>query len=184
MRDLLLFLRQSRGRWRYRGQTRPDFAIEPTEDQESVWDYPRPPRLERDGRRVEVRSGDVLVADSRRAIRVLETASPPTFYLPPDDVSREHLERASGTSICEWKGQADYWSLRLGERLIEKVAWSYAAPLEGFEAIADYFSFYPARVECRVDGQRVEPQPGGFYGGWVTAEIVGPFKGEPGTGAW
>ncbi|MGD8698857.1 MAG: DUF427 domain-containing protein [Gemmatimonadales bacterium] len=184
MRDLPAFLRQARDGWEYRGQKRPDFAVEPRAGQESVWDYPRPPRLERDRRRVEVRSGDILVADSERAFRILETASPPTFYLPPDDVNLQYLERSARSSLCEWKGRADYWNLIAGERRIEEAAWSYATPFEGFEAVAGFFSFYPAKLECYVDGQRVQPQPGGFYGGWVTPEIVGPYKGEPGTGGW
>ena len=170
--------------WEYRGQKRPPFALEPGRGQESVWDYPRPPALQRDGRRVEVRFGDAILADSRRTYRVLETASPPTFYIPPADVHVELLRPSAGASFCEWKGAARYWALRAEGSPGEAVAWSYPQPTAPFAPIAEYFSFYPARVECYVDGERVLPQGGGFYGGWVTREIVGPFKGEPGTGSW
>lgn len=170
--------------WRYYGQERPSFALSPLPGQESVWDYPRPPRLEPDARQVVVRAGGETVASSRRAVRVLETASPPTFYLHPDDVRRDLLIERPGTSACEWKGIARYWSVRAGGRVLEDVAWSYPHPLPGFEAIGDHLSFYPGRIECTVDGERVRPQPGGFYGGWITSEIVGPVKGEAGTGGW
>jgi uncharacterized protein (DUF427 family) len=177
-------MKRARDRWEYRGQRRPEFAERPGPGQESVWDYPRPPSIEPDGRRVEVRGGGLLLAESSRALRVLETASPPTFYLPFEDVKLEHLEPSSRSSRCEWKGRARYWSLRVGGRLIGEVAWDYPSPLAGYEGITEHLSFYPARVECRVGGGRVAPQPGGFYGGWITPEIVGPFKGAPGTGWW
>lgn len=170
--------------WEYRGQRRPPFADKPGAGRESVWDYPRPPRLEHDARRIEVRSGGRVLADSRRTYRVLETASPPTFYIPPEDVVVELLRPRPGGSVCEWKGTAIYWALQADNVAAEAIAWSYPDPMPGFAAIAGYFSFYPGRVESYVDGERVLPQPGGFYGGWVTGEIVGPFKGEPGTGHW
>lgn len=176
-------LRRAREKWANRGQTRPPFAVEPGPGQESVWDYPRPPRLVRDARIVEVRAGEILVARTRAAWRVLETASPPTFYLPPEDI-HARLEPARGGSFCEWKGQAAYWSVVAGDAVLENVAWSYPHPLEGFEAVAGYVSFYPGKIPCFVDGIRVTPQPGGFYGGWITPEIVGPFKGDPGTSGW
>lgn len=171
--------------WRWDGSERPDFARDPGPGEESVWDYPRPPRVERDERAVTVRHGPLVVARTRSALRVLETASPPTFYIPRDDVRVDLLEAASGRSLCEWKGEARYWSLATpGGDLLERVAWSYPEPLPGFETIRDHYSFYPGRIECRVDGERVRPQPGGFYGGWITSEIVGPVKGEPGTVHW
>jgi uncharacterized protein (DUF427 family) len=150
-----------------------------------VWDYPRPPRIEPDGRRVVVRLVDTVVADTARALRVLETASPPTFYLPPADVRMELLRPARGASRCEWKGTAEYWTIRTpeGDRA-ERAAWSYPSPFPGFEEIRDYVSFYPVRVDCYVDGAPVHAQTGGFYGGWITPEIVGPFKGEPGSSGW
>ena len=146
-----------------------------------MWDYPRPPVVLSNSRQVEVRHGDRLVATTVRALRVCETASPPTFYLPSDDVRRDALRPAAGQSFCEWKGQAAYWSLLDSE---VPVAWSYAAPSLSFAALRGCVSFYPGRIECYVDGERVRPQPGGFYGGWITSDIVGPFKGEPGTGHW
>ena len=172
------------GTWRYRGGKRPPFAQEPGPDQESVWDYPRPPRIEPDARRVEVLAGKSRIADTRAALRVLETASPPTFYLPPGDVRTELLEPTVGATFCEWKGEAHYFDLVLGGSRVARVAWSYPSPAHRFEALAGYLSFYPARVECRVNGERVRSQPGRYYGGWVTGELVGPFKGEPGTESW
>lgn len=170
--------------WKYTGDGRPPFAVEPGPGEESVWDYPRPPRLEADRRRVEVRCGELEVARTRRSVRVLETASPPGVYIPPEDVHLELLEPFPGSSICEWKGRARYWSVRTPDGLNEKVGWSYPDPSAGFEEISGYISFYPARLACSVAGERAEPQPGGFYGGWLTKEIVGPVKGEPGTGGW
>lgn len=177
-------LERARRKWRFTGETRPGFAVEPAAGQESVWDHPRPPQVEQDGRRVKVVAGSVTVADTRSALRVLETAGPPVFYIPPDDLRTEYLRPSRRASLCEWKGQAEYWSVAVGERTIADAAWSYPSPLEGYEAIAAYLSFYPAKIDCWVDGQRVEPQPGSFYGGWVTPEIVGPFKGTPGTEWW
>lgn len=153
--------------------------------EESVWGYPRPPRLAADARLVEVHFGGQVVAATRRAVRHLETASPPTFYLPPDDVRSEFLEPASGSSFCEWKGRAAYWDVVVRERRARQAAWSYAKPSAGFEPLAGWYAFYPGRVDaCFVDGERVRPQPGPFYGGWLTDEIRGPVKGSPGTEWW
>lgn len=170
--------------WEHTGEQRPPFAREPGPGQESVWDYPRPPALDPDDRPVRVVAGDIVIAESRSAIRVLETASPPTFYLPPDDVNRDLLRRARGSSHCEWKGEATYWRLDDRAAASQAIGWSYERPEPRFAAIAGFLSFYPGRVACFVDDERVRPQAGGFYGGWVTDEIVGPYKGEPGTGAW
>jgi uncharacterized protein (DUF427 family) len=170
--------------WQYRGRERPTFAEKPEAGQESVWDYPRPPAIVADQRRVEVRLGDSVIADSRQNYRILETASPPTFYIPPQRIRIELLEPCSGNSICEWKGMAQYWALKIPQRSLQPIGWSYPNPTPQFEAIAGYFSFYPARLECFVDGERVQPQAGEFYGGWITSEIVGPFKGVPGTQHW
>ena len=169
--------------WKYTGQTRPDFAEAPGEGQESVWDYPRPPALTPLRGRVEVRVGNATVARSDRCIRILETASPPTVYLPPEDIDFTQLQAVGGQSFCEWKGAAEYWALRQGGRG-EPVGWSYPSPTAAFAEIAGWLSFYPSRVECYIDGERVRPQDGGFYGGWVTSHIVGPWKGAPGTGHW
>jgi uncharacterized protein (DUF427 family) len=135
--------------------------------------------------RVRVEVGGVALADSVRAVRVCETASPPTYYIPPADVRLDWLEPAGGASWCEWKGAARYWTVRAGERRLVRAAWSYADPSPGYEALRDHLAFYPGRVDgCFVGDERVEPQPGGFYGGWITARVVGPFKGEPGTEWW
>ena len=169
--------------WKYTGQTRPSFAIEPKQGQESVWDYPRPPALVQDRRRIEVRHGNETIASTSNAFRILETASPPTVYIPPSDVELKQLVEVRGSSFCEWKGSASYWALLEG-REKSAIGWSYKTPSSSFELIKDYLSFYPGRVECYIDGERVRAQPGGFYGGWVTNEIVGPYKGETGTGGW
>lgn len=177
-------LERARALWSFRGADRPDWAIEPGPGQESVWDYPRPPRWEPDSRSVRVAHGATVVAETRRAVRVLETASPPTFYIPPEDVRTDLLVRARGASICEWKGSATYWSLELEGSKAPNVAWSYETPFPHFEEIRGYLSFYPNKLDCYVDEQLVSGQLGGFYGGWVTPEIVGPFKGQAGTGSW
>jgi uncharacterized protein (DUF427 family) len=176
--------RLARSRWQYRGQERPPFAVVPGPGQESVWDYPRPPRLESTDREVTIVVGATEIARTRRSVRVLETASPPTFYLPPDDVRVEFLEMAAGASYCEWKGEAHYWSVTVPGSRVGSAAWAYADPLPGFESIRGYFAFYPSRVACAVDGIGVIAQPGRFYGGWVTPDVVGPFKGEPGSEGW
>ncbi len=153
--------------------------------QESVWDYPRPPRVERSERRVEIVADGLTVVDTVRALRVLETSHPPVYYVPVADVRTAALVGAPGTSVCEWKGTARYHDLLVGTRRIARAAWDYPLPAPGFEVLTDHVAFYPHRVdECRLDGVPVRPQPGGFYGGWITPDVVGPFKGEPGTGGW
>lgn len=176
--DLPNWAKQGRSQWEYVGQKRPSFAIEPKKGQESVWDYPRPPKLDQDSREIIVKYGDVIVANSTSAIRILETASPPTFYIPSSDVHFKWLQRTTQTSRCEWKGEAIYWDLIIYGQIIHQAGWSYQTPFEDYLAIAEYLSFYPGKLECYVDGERVRPQPGGFYGGWITDEIVGPVKGE------
>ncbi len=159
--------------------------IESGPGQESVWDYPRPPRIEPSTRRVRVEFAGVLVAETRAAKRVLETSQPPAWYLPPEDVRLDLLEPSARRSFCEWKGTARYWTLRVGERCAEDAAWSYPDPTPGFQTIRDHLAFYPGRVDaCWVDDERVRPGPGDFYGGWITSEVVGPFKGGPGTTGW
>jgi uncharacterized protein (DUF427 family) len=158
--------------------------IEPGPGQESVWDYPRPPALVPSSSLVEVRSGDQLIASTTGSFRVLETSHPPSFYLPPDDIVAGSLRPAGGGSMCEWKGRASYWDVIAGDSIIRAAAWSYPQPTPAFASIAGFVSFYPSMVVCTVDGVVVEPQAGGFYGGWITPEVVGPFKGEPGTTWW
>lgn len=159
--------------------------ITPGPGQESVWDYPRPPRLEPTPKRVAITFAGVLVADTVGAFRVLETSHPPTYYLPPADVRSDLLEPAGGGSFCEWKGAAAYWTLRVGDRVAERVAWCYPRPTPAFAPIAGYLAFYAGPLdEATVGGQPVTPQPGGFYGGWITPDVVGPFKGGPGSMGW
>jgi uncharacterized protein (DUF427 family) len=174
--------------WTHIGQRRPPFATEPGPGEESVWDYPRPPALVPDARRVQVWLGSVCVADTVRALRVLETAHPPTFYLPLADVNAQALRPAAGSSWCEWKGQAQYWSVQAEGLSLQRIGWSYPQPLPAFQALRDHLAFYagatPDTLRCTVDGLTAQPQPGGFYGGWVTPDVVGPFKGEAGTMGW
>jgi uncharacterized protein (DUF427 family) len=159
--------------------------IEPLPGQESVWDFPRPPAVVADDRSVEVRFAAVTIADTVRALRVLETSHPPTFYLPLEDVRRELLRPGRGSSFCEWKGTATYCDLVVGDRSVGEAAWYYPSPSRGYEALTDHVAFYAGRVErCTVGGILVTPQPGGFYGGWITPDVVGPFKGAPGTRSW
>ncbi len=178
------WVRRARARWHYVGQERPPFASVPGPGQESVWDYPRPPRVVPDAREVLIRVGNVQIARSSRCLRVLETASPPTLYLLPDDVHSEYLRLAPGGSFCEWKGEARYWTIVAAGATLDRAAWSYPDPLPGFEELRDYLAFYPAKVMCYLDAVQVTAQPGRFYGGWVTPDILGPFKGEPGSEDW
>ena len=159
--------------------------IEPGPGQESVWDYPRPPRLEPTPKHIHVIFEGETVASTRRALRVLETSHPPVYYIPPEDVRMELLTRTTRHSFCEFKGGAVYWALRAGERVVENAAWSYPDPTPAYRALAGYLAFYASRVDvCYVDGERVRAQEGDFYGGWITSDIVGPFKGGPGTTGW
>ena len=153
--------------------------------QESVWDYPRPPRLEAVRRQVEVIHGGQTIALTLEPLRVLETSHPPVYYLPRDSVVPGVLVPTGRTSFCEFKGVASYFSVVMGSAVAPEAAWCYESPSPGYEAMAGYVSFYPEQVEvCLVDGEYVQGQPGGFYGGWVTGEIVGPFKGAPGSEGW
>lgn len=158
---------------------------EPGPGQESVWDYPRPPRLDPVADRVTVELAGMLVADTTRALRVLETSHPPVFYVPPDDVVPGSLRRSERTSHCEWKGLAAYHDVAAGDRVERGAAWSYPDPTPRFAALRDHLAFYPSRMDaCTVGGEPVAAQEGDFYGGWVTSRIVGPFKGAPGTWGW
>ncbi len=153
--------------------------------QESVWDYPRPPRLEATEARLRVVFAGETVADSCNGYRVLETSHPPVYYIPQNHVRLEFLLPAPGQSFCEFKGVARYWTLDVGGKVAERAAWSYPDPTDEFRAIRNHFAFYASRVdECWVDDRRVDPQAGDFYGGWITSDIVGPFKGAPGTLGW
>jgi uncharacterized protein (DUF427 family) len=152
---------------------------------ESVWDYPRPPRLEPSIRRVRVEQFGATIVDTGRALRVLETSHPPVYYVPREDVRTEALVPSSRRSYCEFKGVASYWHLVVGDRQSRDAAWSYEDPSPGYEPLRGMIAFYPGRVDrCFLDEEAVQPQEGNFYGGWVTAEIVGPFKGGEGTSGW
>lgn len=168
--------------WKHRGGQRPDFAQTPGPGQESVWDYPRPPALERSDRVVRVEASGVVIAETDSALILKETASPPTYYLPNGDIDRSRLVPVEGQSMCEWKGLARYFALAAAPDIV--IAWGYPQSREPYAALRDCLSFYPGRIECYVDDERVRPQPGRFYGGWITSDLVGPFKGEPGTGHW
>ena len=159
--------------------------VTPGPGQESVWDYPRPPRAEPSARHIQVVFNGAIIADTRRAVRVLETSHPPVYYLPPSDVRMEYFTPAEGATFCEYKGQAAYYTITVGDHSAPGAAWYYPSPTPAFAAIANYVAVYPGRMEaCYVDGERVSAQPGDFYGGWVTSDIVGPFKGAPGTRGW
>jgi uncharacterized protein (DUF427 family) len=152
---------------------------------ESVWDYPRPPALVPCERRVRVELAGVLLADSERALRVLETSHPPTIYVPPADVALEHLTATARRSLCEFKGSAIYYDVAVGDRVERAAAWAYPEPVTAFAALRDHVSFYPSRMDrCRLGDEVVQAQEGDFYGGWVTADLRGPFKGAPGTLGW
>lgn len=159
--------------------------IVPAPGQESVWDYPRPPRLEDVAKHIQIIFNGVVIADTYRAVRVLETSHPPVYYIPPGDIRMEYLSPGLGRSFCEWKGEALYYTLEVNGKRAENVAWYYPKPTKGFTGIQNYVAFYAAPMDaCLVDGEKARPQPGNFYGGWVTGNIVGPFKGEPGTVGW
>ncbi|MET4783653.1 uncharacterized protein (DUF427 family) [Glaciihabitans sp. UYNi722] len=159
--------------------------IMPGPGQESVWDYPRPPRVEESSDRIVVRLDGVTIVDTTDAIRVLETSHPPVYYLPRTAFIDGALEPAKGASFCEFKGAAKYLSVRGGTVVAEAAAWYYPTPSRGYESLRDRVAVYPSAVDdCEVAGERVTPQAGDFYGGWITSRVVGPFKGEPGTLGW
>ena len=157
----------------------------PGQGQESVWDYPRPPRIESSTRHLLVVVAGETIAETRQSHRVLETSHPPVYYFPAESVAMRFFRRASGSTHCEWKGAADYFDIVVGGVVRPRAAWSYPNPDRGSEVLKDAFAFYAAAVDvCTVDGQPVTPQAGAFYGGWITADVVGPFKGGPGTNGW
>ena len=154
--------------------------------EESVWDYPRPPRLEDSARHIEVIFNGIKIADSRRAKRVLETASPPVYYIPAEDVKlQEYFTPTDRSTFCEFKGHASYYTITVGDKSAPNAAWAYLDPTLPFQEIIGYVAVYPTPMDaCLVDGEVVQPQPGRYYGGWITHEIKGPFKGSPGSQGW
>ena len=152
---------------------------------ESVWDYPRPPRVDPSAEHVVVTHRDVVLADTTSSMRVLETSHPPTYYVPRAAFADGVLRPAEGASWCEWQGRAASFDHVVGDEVLPAVAWTYPTPSRGFEQLVDHVAIYPGRVDrCTVDGEVVEPQPGDFYGGWITSRVTGPFKGGPGSSGW
>ena len=153
---------------------------------ESVWDYPRPPRLEPAARTIRIVHGGIVLAETTRALRILETSHPPVYYIPPVDIAMQWMQRsARRQSFCEWKGSASYWSIAVTGHESHDAAWSYASPVAAYASLRDHLAFYASKVdECSVDGEVVVPQPGDFYGGWITSHVSGPFKGAAGTMGW
>ena len=163
----------------------PARRIVPGRGQESVWDFPRPPRVEPSSDHVVIRFGGQVVADSRDAVRVLETSHPPGYYLPRAAFAEGVLVQTPGSSVCEFKGTGRYLDLLVGDAVARRAAWFYPEPWPGYEQLRDKVALYPGAMDsCEVDGELVTPQEGGFYGGWITSRVVGPFKGEPGTLGW
>lgn len=159
--------------------------LEPGPGQESVWDYPRPAIAQPTEKHVQILYNGVTLADSHRPYRVLETSHPPTYYLPPEDVRLEYFTATARRTICEWKGVAQYYTIQVGDRVLVDAAWCYPQPTPNFAALQNYIAVYPSKMDaCYVNGERVQAQAGDFYGGWITSEIVGPFKGGAGTWGW
>lgn len=153
--------------------------------QESVWAYPRPPRIEPVTSRVVIRLGGEVVVDTHDVVRVLETSHPPVYYLPIASFAGGALADAEGSSYCEFKGSARYLDVRGGGMTAARAAWNYPRPSHGYEALAGRVAVYAAQMDsCEVDGELVTPQPGRFYGGWITSRIAGPFKGAAGSLGW
>lgn len=157
----------------------------PGPGQESVWDYPRPPRVERSTRRIKVVLGGVTIVDTEHSLRVLETSHPPVYYLPADALTDCRVTATGRRTLCEYKGTATYHTIAAGGCVAPEAAWSYSPPAAGYEPLLGHVALYPSRMDaCYVDDERVRAQAGDFYGGWVTSDIVGPFKGAPGTWGW
>lgn len=178
-------LELERARLRAVHRRRPDTIPIPGPGQESVWDYPRPPRVEPVDRTLRVEFAGYTLAETTRGLRVIETAGPPVYYFPLSDVRPDVLEATACQTLCEWKGMASYWTVRMGTRVAEYAAWSYLEPDPAYRALKGFLAFYPGLMDaCYVGDRRVSAQPGSFYGGWITPDILGPFKGDPGTESW
>ena len=153
--------------------------------QESVWHYPRPPVAEPVARRIRIIHQDVILADTSAGVRTLETSHPPTYYIPQADIAMSHLAMTDRTSFCEWKGHAVYWTITIAGSVFHDTGWSYPSPTSDFAVLRDHVAFYAAPFDqCLVDDIVAIPQSGGFYGGWITPDVVGPFKGGPGSNFW
>ncbi|NES20567.1 MAG: DUF427 domain-containing protein [Symploca sp. SIO3E6] len=159
--------------------------IPPKPGQESVWDYPRPAKWEDINKQIKVIFNDVVLAQTQRAKRVLETSHPPSYYIPAEDIKLEYLTETSRKTFCEWKGWCLHYKVSVGQKQVNYGAWRYFKPSPNFVSIQEYYSFYPRLMDaCYVDDELVIPQAGNIYAGWITSDIVGPFKGEPGTMGW
>ena len=153
--------------------------------QHSVWQFPRPAIAERSTAHVRIEHGGRVIADTRASIRTLETSHPPSYYIPRDAIAPGVLRRAAGSSFCEYKGAAQYWDVVIGDRVLPRVGWSYPDPSPPFAILRDHVAFYAGPFDrCSVDGETVVAQPGDFYGGWITTDLAGPFKGVPGSMGW
>ncbi|RPI18109.1 MAG: DUF427 domain-containing protein [Ignavibacteriae bacterium] len=159
--------------------------IEPGPGQESVWDYPRPPKIEDTSKNIKIIFNKVVIVNTTHAKRVLEKSHPPVYYIPREDVETGYLSPAENKTYCEWKGQASYFHLNVGEKQARYACWTYPNPIPAFAELKNHLAFYAQKMdECYVNCELVTPQPGKFYGGWITKEITGPFKGEPGSESW
>ena len=171
---------EARSKWRYTGAVRPEFAEKPAPGDESVWDYPRPPAIVACSQRLTVYADKTCIADTNAGVRVLETAGAPTYYFPSEHVDMTHLEMGEITSVCEWKGAAQ--SITVAGRT--DAAWRYVNMFPEFSQLYQWVSFYPAILDCFIGNEQASPQPGEYYGGWVTTNLGGPIKGEPGSESW
>ncbi len=169
-----------RAKWRYNGRVRPDFAEPVAKGAESVWDYPRPPRIEPVAKTLRVLAGERLVAETHSGVRVCETAGAPAYYFPPGDVASERLQPTGDRSVCEWKGVAEELSLEGAA----PAAWRYVEVFAQYRQLYRWIAFYPYVFECYIGDERVTAQPGSYYGGWVTDTLAGPIKGLPGSENW
>lgn len=159
--------------------------IKPKQGQESVWDYPRPPQLEAFNKTIEMYALGEKIAQTNQAFRVLETSHPPVYYIPPADIETAFLIPSDSATFCEWKGRGSYYHLKIRGKVITDAAWYYTNPENKFQPIKNYPAFYAHKMDkCLINGEVVVPQPGNFYGGWVTKDIVGPFKGIDGSWGW
>lgn len=176
---------QERARLRAVSRQRPDNIPVPGPGQESVWDYPRPPRVEPVNRMLTVEFAGTTLAKTTRGLRVIETAGLPVYYFPPSDVRLDMLEGTACQTLCEWKGMASYWTVRMDTRMAEYASWSYPEPDPAYHSLKDFLAFYPGLMDgCYVGDLWVAAQPGSYYGGWITPDILGPFKGAPGSESW
>lgn len=150
-----------------------------------MWQFPRPAIAERSDAHVRIEHGGLVIADTQASVRTLETSHPPSYYIPPEAIAPGVLRRAGGGSFCEWKGSAVYWDVVIGDVVLPRVGWSYPEPSRAFALLRDHVAFYAAPFDnCSVNGETVVPQPGSFYGGWITSDLAGPFKGIPGSMGW